>query len=50
MDLLDRIEDHRRGALHGPAYQLLRAVAVGDLRVAGGYLVVFLGLGLFCES
>ena len=28
MDLLDRPEDHRRGALDGPAHQVPRAVAV----------------------
>jgi hypothetical protein len=28
MDLLDRAEDHRRGALDGPAHQVPRAVAV----------------------
>jgi hypothetical protein len=28
MDLLDRAEDHRRGAPHGPAHQVPRAVAV----------------------
>ena len=31
MDLLDRFEDHRRGTLDGPAYQMARAVAVMDL-------------------
>ena len=31
MDLLDRPEDHRRGALDGPAHQVPRAVAVMDL-------------------
>jgi hypothetical protein len=31
MDLFDRAEDHRRGALDGPAHQVPGAVAVMDL-------------------